>query len=226
MFCDVGMLPLQHLFDQKEPLGEDDREAIFEHPAAGAEMLPADFSPTARAVVRTHHENFDGSGYPLGMQGTDVHIFSRIVRVADAYDAATAPHIYRNAKSSARVLWEMSVGPYRRFYDPVLVKVFSRLIQPFPIGAKLRLSDGRFAVVVAYNRQDPFKPSVVIAFDTEGERLPNSGLVGPLMLADHPELSIGSFEGEDLAYLDDLDSLTSEAPAPEDFRTLFDAVYP
>ena len=124
MLCDVGMLPLQHLLTKTEPLSKEEREAVRKHPDAGADMLPPDFSAAARSVVRGHHENFDGSGYPSSQAGERIHVFSRIVRITDAYDAATASHVYKEAKSPARALWEMSVGPFARFYDPVLVKVF------------------------------------------------------------------------------------------------------
>ena len=226
MVADLGMFPLQHLFAGDQPLSEDDRQAIREHPGASADMLPSDFPPIARAIVRTHHESFDGSGYPGGMKGDRIHIFTRIVRIADAYDAATATHVYREAKSAARAVWEMSVGPYSRFYDPVLMKVFTRLIQPFPIGAKLRLRDGRYAVVVRYNRQDPFKPTVVIAFDANGKRLPDSKLEGPLSLAEQHSLRIQSFGDEQLSYLYGCPSADELVLTRKDFATLFESVFP
>lgn len=226
VFADVGMLPLQHLFGAKRPLTKEERQTIREHPIAGASMLPPDFPTVARSVVETHHENYDGSGYLLGLSGTAIHLFSRIVRIADAYDAATASHVFTEAKSPARALWEMSNGPYRRCYDPVLMKIFARLIQPFPIGAKLRLVDERYAVVVRYNREAPFKPTVVIAFDRRGERLPDQQLEGPFCLAERANLRIASFAGESLSFLYGTTSVDRIALTRQDFHTLFEAVYP
>ncbi len=226
MLADVGMIPLRHLYEQREPLTEEDRQAIRQHPDDGAGMLPYEMAPVARAIVRTHHENYDGSGYAAGLVGDRIHVFSRIVRIADAYDAATASHMYKEAKSPARALWEMSVGPYTRFYDPVLMKVFTRLIQPFPIGARVRLCDGRYAVVVSYNREDPFKPTILIAFDTDGQRLSDTGLEGPLSLAQRQDLQIQSFGDEELSYLHGT-TPADEAPVTrKDFTSLFEAVFP
>jgi hypothetical protein len=220
------MIPLRHLFTNNAPLTDEDKRAIREHPSVGADMLPAEFSPVARAVVRTHHENFDGSGYPDGMEGESIHVFSRIVRIADAFDAATASYVYKQAKSPARSIWEMSAGPYSRFYDPVLMKVIAGLIQPFPVGARLELSDGRSAVVVQYNRKQPFKPTVVIATDAKGGRLSKAELEEPFCLAERDDLQIGSFEGEDLSYLYDSAFMAEISSFSNDFSTIFEAVFP
>ncbi|MCK4658032.1 MAG: HD domain-containing protein [Phycisphaerae bacterium] len=226
MFCDIGMLPLQHLFKTDEPLTKQDWQAIRDHPISGAEALPDSFSPTTKMVVRTHHENLDGSGYPIGLSGDDLHIFTRIVRIADAFDAATAKHVYKEAKSPARVLWEMTVGPYRRFYDPVLMKVFCKLIQPFPIGAKLRLVDGRYAVVVRYSRQNPFLPTVIIAFDEQNRRIPKAQLMSPISLEQRRDYRIASFAGEDMAFIYGSRLIEDFAPARQEIETIFQAVFP
>jgi hypothetical protein len=225
MAMDLGMLPLQHLFDQDKPLSTAEREMIQEHPNVAAGMLPRNFSSLSRMIVRTHHENFDGSGYPAGMPGNKVHVFTRIVRIADAYDAATSERVYRQARSPVRVLWEMSRGPYRRFYDPRLMRSFSKLIQPFPIGSKLRLADGRYGAVVRYNRRDPFRPIVVIAFDEQNQPLPKQDLKESVDLADDAAPAIRSFHGEDLSFLY-TETPDHEAPVAQKFESLLEAAYP
>ncbi len=226
MLMDVGMMPLADLFVQDRPLTPDDWQALREHPEAGANMLPDEFSPTAKMIVRTHHENFNGTGYPQGIPGEKLHVFTRIVRIADAYDAATAQRVYREARSSVRVLWDMTVGESRHFYDPVLIRCFARLIQPFPIGAKIRLIDGRYAVVVKYNREFPLAPHVVIAFDKGNRRLPNHALEGPMLLGEDESVRARSFRREDLSFIYE---------EPDDFvprsrvgvwPTLFEAAFP
>ena len=66
----------------------------------------------AKMVVRWHHENFDGSGYPDRKPGSSLHVFVRIARICDAFDAATSEKFYKQAKSPVRALWEMTFGPY------------------------------------------------------------------------------------------------------------------
>ena len=200
---DLAMLPLEHLAYQKEPLTQEQKHQIRQHPAVSADMLPDSFSPTARSIVRTHHENFDGQGYPHGLAGDKLHVFTRITRIADAFDAATSTHAYRCGRSQARVLWEMTFGPMSRFYDPLLMQVFFGLIQPFPIGARLELTDGRWAVIVSYNRTNPFEPCVIVGFDAQGQRLPTDQLQGPVEVNEASGLRLASYRGEDLSYIYD-----------------------
>ncbi len=222
---DLGMIPLQELFESDDTLSAKDLKALRQHPIAGVALLPEDFSPLSRMVVRTHHENYDGSGYPKSVPGDKVHVFSRIVRIADAYSAAISGSPYHGAKSSAQVLWEMTVGPYRRFYDPKLMAVFVSLIQPFPIGAKLRLSDGRYAAVVEYNRRSPFRPKVLVAFDADDQRIPKQQLRGPVDLATRPELRIDSFLGEELSFMYAAEP-AQDAPVSTEFSTPYEAAFP
>lgn len=225
MTIDLGLLPLQDLFKVDRPLSEAQRLAIRDHPIVGADMLPVSFPAVARMVVATHHENVAGSGYPRELGSEKLHVFTRIVRIADAYDAATSELVYKDARSPVRVLWEMLAGPYKRFYDPKLMAAFARLIQPFPIGAQLRLEDGRYAAVVKYNRENSFEPTVVIAFDADHRHIPREELEDPVDLSLHPDLRIKSFRSEDLSFIHGTEPET-EAPAREKFTTLLQAAFP
>lgn len=226
MFIDVGMVPLEHIFRTGYELTAEDRAAIRLHPAKGADMLPDSLPAGVKMVVRTHHEQYDGSGYPDGTTGDRQHVFTRIARICDAYDAGTAERVYKKAKSPARVIWEMLAGPHKGCYDPILAKVFASLIQPFPIGARIKLADGRHAVVVRYNRKQPFCPQVIVAFDADNVRLPNEQLEGPLPLGDGNALRMASFNGEDLSfvYAEHLDAV--ETPARVEDASLFEMAYP
>lgn len=225
LVMDLGLLSLQHLFQANAELSKDDAEALRRHPTIGVGMLPDSFSSFARVIVRTHHENFAGTGYPAGLRSNKIHVFARIVRIADAFDAATSTRFYRDARSPARVLWEMTSGPYRQSYDPRLIQAFGRLVRPFPIGSKLRLRDGRYAAVVKHNHADPFKPTVVVAFDAQNQPLPRSELAGPVLLSGHGELRIASFRGEDLSYLYTTGPL-EPVPRRTEFTSALQAAYP
>lgn len=222
VFADVGMVPQRALFGSLDPLSAADEEEIRLHPLTGSEMLPRNFSTLGRMIVRTHHENCQATGYPNRVYGPKLHVFTRIVRILDAFLIGTATNIFPQARSPVRVLWEMSQGPYRKLYDPELIKVFSRLIHPIPIGGKVQLRDGRFAVVVKYEREHPFQPVVIVAFDSEGGRL--AEMEGPLWLKETPELVLASYAGESLSHL----QMTSDrlATPPSTFKSLHDAAYP
>jgi len=229
MFMDIAMYTMPQVFTPDYTLTSDDRKLIRQHPVAGAEMLPDSLPAGVKMVVRSHHENFDGTGYPDAIPGKKLHVFTRIVRICDAYAAVTSNRVYRAAKSPARALWEMRFGPTSRCYDPVLMKMFHSLIQPFPIGAKLKLSDGRWGVVVRYNKQNPFRPQIIVAFDESGTLIEKAKLTPAFRIGegDQPDLRLASFGAEDLSYLSDA-TLTEEPAMPswEDMTTPLSASYP
>lgn len=203
LFHDIGMLPIEHLYEKKGGLTQEERRLIRDHPNRGVEMLPPKLDAVAKMVVRTHHENMDGSGYPQGVPVESLHVFSRVIRAADALDAATSRHIYKKARSAARVLWEMSSGPFKEHYDPPIVKILMALVQPFPIGAKVKLNCERYGVVVRHNRKHPFRPTIIIAFDELGRKLKKRDLAPPIDLSKTNEVQIVEFEGDDLTCLSD-----------------------
>jgi len=230
LFHDLGMVPIDYLYYKKEPLTADEKEQIRAHPIKGAEMLPAEINPMVRLVIRSHHENYNGSGYPQGLPGHETNIFARIIRIADAYSAAIADKIYESAKHPTIALYEMLYGRYRQFYDPILLKVLASIIQPFPIGGKLKLEDGRWAVVVRHNRQDSFKPEIIIAFDELGDPLNAEDLEKPFCLGERADIKIHSFAGQDLRFLNEsnenMGRLNQNEVKQLLYSELFDYSYP
>ncbi|MBL8450491.1 MAG: HD domain-containing protein [Dechloromonas sp.] len=101
-------------------------EQVKRHPLAGAAMLDGDDSrllQAAREIALTHHENWDGSGYPGGLKGEKVPLFGRIAAVADVFDALTAERPYRRAwplADAAREIRRLSGSKF----DPAVVDAF------------------------------------------------------------------------------------------------------
>lgn len=239
MCCDIGMIPIEKLFRKKEPLTREEIDLIRAHPITGTEMLPDSIDPMVKLTVRCHHENMDGTGYPLGLAGDRITIFSRILRVADAYNAAIAQKVYSKAKSPIAALHEMLTEPYKRYYDPTILKVFASIVQPFPIGAKITLNTDETAVVVGHNPRNPFKPKIIIAFDEFGDPLTKDQLEKPFLLSDREDLHMVSFGKQDLSFLKtvpiNLSTADMENPGidPDDYQIdlsvpeeLFDLIYP
>lgn len=95
---------------------------IKKHPQLGAELVQ--LSPSLNDLVPGilyHHERFDGQGYPLGLQGTDIPIEARIIAIADTYDAITSTRVYRVARSHQEALLEIQAGSGTQF-DPEIVE--------------------------------------------------------------------------------------------------------
>jgi HD domain-containing protein/GAF domain-containing protein len=105
------------------------------HVDVGADILSAiDFPYPVVPIVRCHHENWDGSGYPRGVQGTDIPIGARILSVVDCYDALTSDRPYRRALSRDEAI---AILRERRgtTYDPLVVDTFIRVLPDIPEGA-------------------------------------------------------------------------------------------
>jgi putative nucleotidyltransferase with HDIG domain len=126
-FHDVGKVEVPiEIINKPGPLSDEEFEVVKRHSDVGARML-AETSGDAElaAMVRHHHERFDGAGYPSGLAGEEIPIGSRIVAVADTFDAVTSVRPYRPAMSSreALVLINREAGSH---LDPEVVASFCR----------------------------------------------------------------------------------------------------
>jgi HD-GYP domain-containing protein (c-di-GMP phosphodiesterase class II) len=97
----------------------------MEHTVIGAGILAPLFknAPNALSIVRSHHERFDGGGFPDKLAGDDIPLFARVVCVADAFDAMTSGRTYRKARQAGEALDEMRRSSGSQF-DPEIVDAF------------------------------------------------------------------------------------------------------
>jgi HD-GYP domain-containing protein (c-di-GMP phosphodiesterase class II) len=151
VFHDVGLrdCPAEVMM-KPEPLDPQDRSVIEQHPLRSVEYLlgQRSFSKSVLSqmvVAFEHHRNFDNSGYPYGSRRPD--LFSRIVTIADVYDALTTQRPWRNAFMPDEALGMMSRDSGKRF-DPTLMKVFVNTLGLYPVGTLVRLDSGDLGVVV------------------------------------------------------------------------------
>ena len=157
---DIGMLAVPwQVVDKPGPLDESEWQLVREHPVVGLELLSYETSFLVKGVVRSHQERWDGSGYPNGHAGQDIHAFARIAAVADVYDAVTAQRSYRDAGSPAQG-WETIVQGAGTAFDPEVVGAFRAVVPPFPPGTDVVLADGRRALVSDVDLDDPLHPTV------------------------------------------------------------------
>jgi HD-GYP domain-containing protein (c-di-GMP phosphodiesterase class II) len=109
------------------PLTEDEWNEMKQHTVIGAELLKGiPYLSGAIPVIRSHHERWDGFGYPDGLRGGDIPRGARIVAVVDCFDAMTTDRIYHNANSQNEAINEIRKGAGNR-YDPAVVDVFLSL---------------------------------------------------------------------------------------------------
>jgi ribonuclease P protein subunit RPR2 len=109
------------------PLTPAERAVVEQHPVTGSEIVrDIDFLGAARDVIRSHHERWDGAGYPDGLAGTDIPLSARVFAVADTLDALTTDRPYRRASSfaDARVMIVRDSGTH---FDPEVIEAFQSL---------------------------------------------------------------------------------------------------
>ena len=157
---DIGKLAVpQSVLCKDGPLTDEEWVVMRRHPQLGADMLGDNVSFLIRAVVKQHHERWDGSGYPEGIAGDQIHQFARIAAVADVYDAVTSDRVYRPPMKPHEGVAIINQGEGTDF-DPEVVSVFSRVVMPFPPGSEVELADGRMGLVVDVDPRSPYEPTV------------------------------------------------------------------
>ncbi|SCZ05265.1 HD-GYP domain-containing protein [Alkaliphilus peptidifermentans] len=110
-------------------------------------------------IVRDHHERFDGTGYPHGLKGKEIHEYARIVAICDVFDALTSNRIYRERITSHYALeYLIALGNHQFDYD--IIKIFLKHITIYPIGTNVQLESGERGVVIERNDDLPTRPIV------------------------------------------------------------------
>lgn len=125
---DIGKIGIpDQILNKTGQLTPDEWQIMRQHPIWGAEIISSiDFLSDAVAVVRHHHEAWDGSGYPDGLSGEDIPRVARIFMVADTYDAVTSNRPYRRGRSP-QVAWDIIEQESGRRFDPDVVEAFKNI---------------------------------------------------------------------------------------------------
>ncbi len=132
---DVGKVRVSdHILGKEGPLLDDEWIQMRRHPEYGADMLAEKaFLRTAARIVISHHENYDGSGYPRGLRGEEIPIEARIVSVVDAYDAITSDRPYQVAAAKSKAMEELRLNAGTQF-DARVVRAFLTVIGEDELG--------------------------------------------------------------------------------------------
>ena len=126
---DIGKVGVPSaILNKKGPLSPEEWEIVKRHPVLSAEVLKAlsELSASLPAVYY-HHEHFDGSGYPEGIEGGRIPLEARILSLADAYDAMTSPRPYRGPLTPEEAIAEIRKEAGTQF-DPEMAELFCRLV--------------------------------------------------------------------------------------------------
>jgi putative two-component system response regulator len=131
---DIGKLGVPaDILRKKDKLSAPDWERVKRHPQIGAEIIGEHDDlvlKLAHQLALTHHENFDGSGYPKGLKGEAIPWAGRVMAIVDSFEAMTSTQFYRDPLPIERAAQEIERGAGTR-YDPKLVEAFRKALPVF-----------------------------------------------------------------------------------------------
>jgi HD-GYP domain-containing protein (c-di-GMP phosphodiesterase class II) len=172
MFHDVGKLALDDSAQLHHVVDGAADEAYQLHPEKGFRALRGKLEATAAAAILHHHQCFNGRGFPAprkrfqerqvrSMAGMRIHIFARVVAVANLLDALIST-CQQEQRPIVSALWGIQNEPFVAMLDPIVLQAALACIPPFPLSTCVQLADGRNAVIVDLNESNPCRPKVRI----------------------------------------------------------------
>lgn len=170
---DIGKtkIPLD-ILQKPGKLLEAEFEAMKQHTEFGFKLLKDEPNiPLLSAhCALQHHERINGSGYPRGIRGEEIHEFAKWIGLVDSYDAMTTNRVYRSAMLPHQAMEILYTGA-DSLYEKTMVERFRDKVAIYPLGVTLTLSSGETGVVVDLNRQFPQRPIIRILEDADGQPL-------------------------------------------------------
>ena len=146
---DLGKLSIpSEILNKPGRLTQTEYKRMQEHPVMSYELIKDrfDISAQIKVAVLFHHENVDGTGYPNGVMGDEQTLFTKIIHVADVYDALVSKRPYKEPYAPCEAA-EYLMGGCGILFDQEVVEVMLRAIPLYPKGTEVELSDGRVGIV-------------------------------------------------------------------------------
>jgi putative nucleotidyltransferase with HDIG domain len=158
---DTGKLAVpEHILNKPGKLTPSEFEKMKLHVDVGADILSlVDFPYPVVPIVRCHHENWDGTGYPRGVKGEAIPIGARILSVVDCFDALTSDRPYRRAmteEAALRILRERS----GKMYDPTVVDMFIKVFRDIPVASHDAADTTEVMQRIAQSKHEASAPAV------------------------------------------------------------------
>ena len=169
---DIGMIKIpEALYLNPRQLGPREWQMIKAHPMLSYRILKAfSVSDTIALTAYEHHERLDGTGYPRALAGEKIAVYSRILAVADSYEAMTTKRPFRaNREGHAALLELLKVRGV--FYDEIAVRALIYCLSLYPLGSTVLLSNGAMGRVIRTDPRSPKTPIVRILIDRDGNPL-------------------------------------------------------
>jgi HD-GYP domain-containing protein (c-di-GMP phosphodiesterase class II) len=169
LFHDLGKIEIPlDIINKRGKLTADEYQVIQKHVLNSVRLIlrlktPRDLKSQIIIAPFEHHLKYDLSGYPQSIYKKPLSLHGRIIAIADVYDALTSPRIYRDKEISPTQALEIMVKGAGTDFDPILLKVFIRMIGIYPIGTLVKLDSGEIGLVTESSKEiDPLRPRVVL----------------------------------------------------------------
>ena len=189
MLHDMGKskIPLE-ILNKEGAFSEEEFETMKTHTTLGYNILKekSDVISEVANVAYSHHERLNGKGYPRALSADDISYFSRIVAIADAYDAITSKRVYSPSKTSLEGL-KILIGAKGSHFDAKLVDRFVECIGIYPAGSIAELSNGEIAIILPSPREQRDIPKVLVVRSSDKKTCPEK----TINLSEQPKGSAG-----------------------------------
>ncbi|MBI5074101.1 MAG: HD-GYP domain-containing protein [Nitrospirae bacterium] len=177
LFHDVGKMEIPNeVLNKPTNFTDDEWKIIRKHPVWGLKAVLKlkkfdDLTIKSAIVAFEHHMNFDLSGYPKIRKPLELELHSRIVSLADQYDAMTSARVYSRTPMSPDKALSIMMERAGTQLDPLLFKFFTNMVGVYPIGTLVMLDTKELGLVCESNQIFPVRPRVMIIVDSKGNRI-------------------------------------------------------
>lgn len=195
---DIGKILIpKEILNKPGVLTDEEFNIIKNHTVYGFEVLSKinDVSTKAANVALHHHERFDGKGYPDMLESRDTHVYSKIVAIADVFDALTSDRVYSKKISPYKAM-EYIVSMSEAHFDRVIISKFVKFVGYYYRGQMVKLNTGEVAVI---NKKHQSQPIVRVILDNKGKKVNNYYEID---LAKNPTVLVSAIIYQDKAMMD------------------------
>lgn len=170
---DIGMLKMpEEILNKEDKLTEEEYNQIKTHPIIAYKLINEKniFGRDVLDPIIQHHEQFDGHGYPRKLGKDKIHLYAKIISIADAFEAQISVRSYRKSKSGYSAMKEVLAEAQNRF-DPIVLRAFLQTFSIYPPGTLVQLNNNAIGSIISVNQSAPLRPEIKIILDEFGEKV-------------------------------------------------------
>lgn len=169
LLSDIGKTKInRNILNKSEKLTQEELDIVHSHVELGVEMLARDsmVDHSTLVIVETHHERFNGSGYPYGLVGDEIPFFGQVAGLVDVFDAITNKKPYGKYMTPSEAM-DWLYTQRDKLFSSNLIDNFIQAIGLYPAGTIVELTDNSIGLVVSHNPEKRLRPEVLMLRDSE-----------------------------------------------------------